>query len=68
MIELIDLVLIICQVVFLILKMGNVVNWSWWFILSPGILTAVVIVSIFLYDEVKKELRDRKAFREAMRD
>ena len=41
-------------VVFVTLKLCNVINWSWWWVISPGLiyiaicLLLVIIVAIFI--------------------
>lgn len=48
-------ILTVIQVVFLILKLTNLINWSWWWVLAPmwmsllfAILVIVVVVLILL--------------------
>jgi hypothetical protein len=39
----------VIQIVFLILKLGNVVNWPWWFVFAPTYVTLFSgVVSIIL--------------------
>ena len=34
----------ILTIVFIILKLINVITWSWWFVLLPGIIEIVLII------------------------
>lgn len=53
--------------IFITLKLCNVIDWSWWWVLSPSwisIFLAVVIVAIWLYFEVKSEKKKEAALKE----
>ena len=45
---------VLLTVVFVTLKLCNVINWSWWWVISPGLiyialcLLLVIIVAIFI--------------------
>lgn len=36
------------QVVFIVLKLCKVINWSWWWVLSPLILSASISIIILI--------------------
>lgn len=38
----------ILQVVFIVLKLTNLINWSWWWVLSPIWISIAVIVTVVL--------------------
>lgn len=40
-------------VVFIILKLTKVIDWSWWWVLSPILLTLIVVVLILIYIAIK---------------
>jgi hypothetical protein len=42
---------VVITIVFLILKLTNVISWSWWWIISP-IIIPVIILIIFKYIKV----------------
>lgn len=44
---------VLLQVLFIALKLCNVINWCWWWVLSPtliytGIILCLLIIAIFL--------------------
>lgn len=45
---------VLLTVVFVTLKLCNVINWSWWWVISPGLiyiaicLLFIIIVAIFI--------------------
>ena len=46
---------------FIILKLCNVINWSWWWVLAPlwvliGIVTSGIVIYCIKYKEFKDEL------------
>ena len=45
----------ILQVVFIVLKLVHVIDWSWWWVLAPTwISLAFVVVIIIIYCIIKK--------------
>lgn len=36
-------------ILFVALKLTNYIDWSWWLVLSPFILMAVICISIILF-------------------
>lgn len=53
--------------IFLVLKLCNVIDWSWWWVTSPlwisAALTVLIIVGVFLYyyiKDIKLERRIKK--------
>ena len=55
----------ITQVVFIILKLTNLINWSWWLVLLPsiitfgiGVLLGVIIGIIILLNQKKMKKED----------
>ena len=52
----------VVQIVFLILKIGGIVDWSWWIILSPfliSIVAAIIIAIIFVFIARDKNTNDK---------
>jgi hypothetical protein len=53
--------LTILTLIFLILKLTEVINWSWWVVLLPMYLIPVIIVStvfiIVIYSFIKEKLK-----------
>lgn len=50
-------VLTTLQVVFLVLKLAGLVNWSWWFVFVPtiaGAILAVILLTILYFVYYKK--------------
>ena len=51
---LVDILAVILTVVSVTLKLCNIINWSWWWVISPGLiyiaicLLLVIIVAIFI--------------------
>ena len=47
-------------IAFIVLKLTNYINWSWWWVLSPIWITAVLLIiilgSFYIYVEYKKGL------------
>lgn len=47
------------QIVFIVLKLCGVINWSWWYVLLPTIipigLVAMILVMAFIIAVVKDE-------------
>ena len=51
-------------IAFIILKLCNVINWSWWWVLSPlwistG-LTLIILIIIFIVIIVRSTVEERK--------
>ena len=50
---LVDMLAVILNVVFVTLKLCNIINWSWWWVISPAwiyiaiCLLLIIIVAIF---------------------
>ncbi len=40
--------LITIQIVLIILKLTNVIDWSWWLVLLPALLPVALVVLVFL--------------------
>ena len=38
----------ILQIVFIVLKLCKVINWSWWWVLSPSLIPLSVVVILYL--------------------
>lgn len=36
------------QLVFVVLKLCNVITWSWWLVFLPGILSVVIFIVLFI--------------------
>lgn len=41
-------ILAVLQIVFLVLKLTGLIDWSWWWVLSPFILNVVIIIIALL--------------------
>ncbi len=37
-------ILDVLQIVFIVLKLCKVINWSWWWVLSPIWITAIIVI------------------------
>ena len=50
----ITLIVVLVQIVFIGLKLINVINWSWWYVLSPTLIYAglwfITAIIIFFDD------------------
>ena len=44
----------ILLIVFLVLKIGGLVDWSWWLILSPGIVPFMIGIILGLINRNRK--------------
>ena len=42
-------------VVFIILKLCGVVNWSWWWVLSPVWISLIIVIICYLIQEKQNE-------------
>jgi hypothetical protein len=52
--------------VFLVLKLTKVINWSWWWVTSPiwiPILIALIIIGVVFYIEYKDKKKARSLSR-----
>ena len=38
----------VLQIVFVVLKLCNVINWSWWWILSPSLIPLGIVIILYL--------------------
>ena len=51
----ITLIVVLVQIVFIGLKLHNVINWSWWYVLSPTLIYAglwfITAIIIFFTDD-----------------
>ena len=36
------------QLIFIVLKLTNLINWSWWWVLSPTWISVAIIVAVIL--------------------
>lgn len=44
----------ILTIIFVVLKLCHVIDWSWWWVLSPFLITiAFLIVGIIIYVNIK---------------
>ena len=60
-------------IVFIILKLCNVINWSWWWVLSPILIdiafTIIIIACFGIYELImKKKHKHRLYFGERKKD
>lgn len=39
---------VLLQVLFIALKLLNVINWSWWWVFSPALIYAGITVVLFI--------------------
>lgn len=51
--------------IFIVLKLLNIINWNWFFVLLPEIIAlaiylVIIIVSIFQYRAINKEFKQMK--------
>lgn len=59
-----DITLSLLLVAFVVLKLCKVIDWSWWWVLSPiwipiGIV-GIIAVSVVIYSAVSEQLKNRK--------
>lgn len=47
-------------IVFIVLKLCNVIAWSWWWVLSPVWLPIVIVCGLFIVSIVVKTTEARK--------
>lgn len=36
-------------VAFIVLKLTNVINWSWWIVLSPMLIPIIIVIACLLF-------------------
>lgn len=57
----VPITMIILTFLFIFLKIGNVINWEWWIILSPFLITLllgflfIIVILIIIYVESKSK-------------
>lgn len=55
-------------VAFIVLKLCGVINWSWWWVLSPIwisiLLVVVLVLSLATISVIKDDLREKRQIRE----
>lgn len=39
---------VLLQILFITLKLINVINWSWWWVLSPALIYAGIFVALII--------------------
>ena len=39
----------VIQIVFLILKLTGLVNWSWWLVLAPSWINIILVIGILIW-------------------
>ena len=58
--------------IFLVLKLCNVITWSWWWVTSPlwisAILYVVILVSVFIYYYLEETRWERTLKRRRKKD
>lgn len=42
----------VLTIVFVVLKLSGKIDWSWWLVLLPEIIAAVIYISLFVYNAV----------------
>ena len=54
------------SIIFLVLKLCNVIAWSWWWVFSPAIIWFVInfVLACFLQKERKEEAEKWKKLRQ----
>jgi hypothetical protein len=61
-------------IAFIVLKLCNVINWSWWWVLSPAWITAGIAslllgaIGVLEYLSSRSRARQSKKYREATKD
>lgn len=55
------------QVAFIVLKLCNVINWSWWWVFAPSWGTLAFVVLIFAAVVVISVLRDKRKVRKKVK-
>ena len=38
----------VLQIVFIVLKLCKVINWSWWWVLSPSLIPLGIVIILYL--------------------
>lgn len=46
------------QVVFVVLKLAGLVDWSWWFVMSPTLAGVGIFVGVVLWAAAKEAYRE----------
>lgn len=54
------------QILFIGLKLGNVINWSWWSVMLPYEIVYGFIIFIFVLDYVMQKISPRYAMTRAV--
>lgn len=57
----------VLSIVFIVLKLTHVINWSWWLVLSPSLLS-VAIVIVYAIVVVAINSKAKKAMKTIWRD
>ena len=45
-------ILDVLQIVFIVLKLCKVINWSWWWVLSPIWITALIVIVFTVFKAI----------------
>lgn len=53
-------------VVFLVLKLCHVIDWSWWWVTAPMWTWVIALFVYFAVIEVRKQLRSQRHFRRGL--
>lgn len=51
------------QLIFIVLKLTHVINWSWWWVLAPTWIIASLVVLIIGIVILKQMFKDQTSFR-----
>ena len=43
-------------IAFVVLKLCNVINWSWWWVLSPVWITAIIVIALIIFIGICKTI------------
>ena len=43
-------------IVFIVLKLCKVITWSWWWVLSPVWITAIIVIALIIFIGICKRI------------
>lgn len=43
-------------IVFIVLKLCKVITWSWWWVLSPVWITAIIVIALIIFIVICKKI------------
>ena len=50
---------VVITIVFLILKLNNIISWSWWWVFSPIIIPVIIfIIAAYIKKLIQQKIKD----------